>query len=416
MTMYSESQSQFSRRHYPAQQEDIYAEDTERLYESFNDLYEDFDDGRSKTPFVIIGALLAFAIVGGGLAFAYKSGFQSLSGDGIPVVVAATESNKVEPKDPGGMDIPFQGSLIFDRITGTEVEQGATLPQSAEQNAEPLTIGDLAAQVTGGAPTQQIALANTPTSNGETLLSPPPLNSGSNSQAALPKPLLPPGTEVSAVMPAPAEAAPGAPVLSPRKVETFTITPDGKIVSQVVDVPLAPAGSGAAPLGGNTALAVPNLPSVLEPINSTPANEISALVPTPPNNAGQAIAPSLPGGGTSALVPSPQPKPRPTTRDLASVQNPTQTARSEPGLAGKFAVQVASNQRQADSLAIFADLKRRYPDLVGDFRPLIQRADLGARGIFFRLRIGPLASKADANRLCGSLRNAGLPGCIVRSL
>jgi len=415
MTMYSESRSQFSKRHYPAQQEDIYAEDTERLYESFNDLYEDFDDGRSKTPFVIIGALLAIAIVGGGLAFAYKSGFQGIGSDGVPIVVAATETNKVEPKDPGGMEIPFQESMIFDRINGSDVEKDANLPQNTTQNAAPLTIGDLAAQVTGGAPDQQIALGDTPTSNGETLLSPAALTGGGN-QAALPKPLLPPGADAPAALQAPSNAAPGAPALSPRKVETFTITPDGKIVSQVVDAPPAPGET-------TTALAVPNLPSVLEPINPAPANGTAALLPTPPQpqGAGQAIAPSLPGGGTSALVPSPQPKPRPTTRDLAAVQNATQpratqTTSSEPGLAGKFAVQVASNQRQADSLAIFADLKRRYPDLVGNFRPLIQRADLGSRGIFFRLRIGPLASKADANRLCGSLRNAGLPGCIVRSL
>ncbi|VAW17430.1 hypothetical protein MNBD_ALPHA09-467 [hydrothermal vent metagenome] len=420
MTMYSESQSQFSQRHYPAQQEDVYAEDTERLYESFNDLYEDFDDGRSKTPFVIIGALLAIAIVGGGLAFAYKSGFQSTSAGGVPVVVADSEPAKVQPPEPGGMDIPHQGSLIFDRINGSEVEEAAKLPLDAGQtgtgqttpNAPPLTIGDLAAQATDGArPNQPIAMADTPTSVGETLLSPAAPGGNGAGQPALPKPLLPPGAQapVAALAPAPAGQAPGSPVLSPRKVETFTITPDGRIVSQLVDAAPAPAGGG---------LAVPSLPSVLEPTPPPAPANAPTMALAANQGAGQARAPSLPGGGTSALVPSPQPKPRPTTRDLAAVrqaQTPVATT-SQPGLAGKFAVQVASNQRQADSLAIFADLKRRYPDLVGNYQPLIQRADLGSRGIYYRLRIGPLNSKADANRLCGSLRNAGLPGCIVRSL
>lgn len=427
MTMYSDSQNQFPRRHYPAQQEDIYAEDTERLYESFNDLYEDFDDGRSKTPFVIIGALLAIAIVGGGLAFAYKSGVQGFSAGSVPVVVADNEPVKVKPEDPGGMDIPYQGSAIFDKITGTKVEDGSSLNQASGQKTEPLTIGDLAAEVTGGNPNQQIALANSPTSNGETLLSPAAPAGNPNeqavlpSQAGLPKPLLPPGAEQPAATPSPGQGAPGSPVLSPRKVETFTITPDGKIVSQMVEAPPAPAGGAQTPSAGNSALALPSLPSVLEPIAPATANGVSAQNPSLSQDAGQQLAPSLPGGGTASLVPSPQPKPRPTTRDLAAVQKAKQqpaapAVSTEPGLAGKYAVQVASNQRQADSLAIFADLKRRYPDLVGNYRPLIQRADLGSRGIFFRLRIGPLASKADANRLCGSLRNAGLPGCIVRSL
>lgn len=426
MTMYSESQSQFARRHYPAQQEDIYAEDTERLYESFNDLYEDFDDGRSKTPFVIIGALLAIAIVGGGLAFAYKRGFSGTAVDGVPVVVADAEPTKVEPREPGGMEIPHQGSLIFDRINGADVEETATMPpvagaETAGQTpsaSPPLTIGDLASQVTGGgAPSQPIAMADTPTSVDETLLSPAAPRAGGDSQAALPKPLLPPG----AVSPdaVPAAPAPGSPVLSPRKVETFTITPDGRIVSQMVDAAPSPAGGQTPP--GAAALAVPTLPSVLEPVPPPAPANAPAVAAAAPQGGGQAVAPSLPGGGTSALVPSPQPKPRPTTRDLAAVRQAqtapaAATSATEPGLRGKFAVQVASNQRQADSLAIFADLKRRYPDLVGNYRPLIQRADLGSRGIFFRLRIGPLSSKAEANRLCGSLRNAGLPGCIVRSL
>jgi cell division septation protein DedD len=244
----------------------------------------------------------------------------------------------------------------------------------------------------------------------ETLLSP-------GGDAALPKPLLPPG--------AAAPASNGA-VLSPRKVETFTITPDGRIVSQPAETPQTPAG-GETDVAANAPLDVPTLPSVLQPAG-TPETAGPSLRVMPEVNDAAPRTPVLPGGGTASLVPSPQPKPRPTTRDLdalrqAEAQTQAQQPRAEPtpaaaasALDGKFAVQVASNQRQADSLAIFADLQRRYPDLVQGYRPLIQRADLGSRGIFYRLRIGPIESRSEANQLCGSLRNAGLPGCIVRSL
>lgn len=423
MTMYDNGQDQHSRRHYPNQQEDIYAEDTDRLYESFNDLYEDFDDGRSKTPFVIIGALLAIAVVGGGLAFAYKRGFQGTPPSGVPIVTADRSPAKVAPNDPGGLQIPHQDSLIFDRINGEAAEVNSNMPQAGgtqtPSQGAPLTIGDLASQVTTSTGNNQpIAMAGTPTSQGEALLRP-----AGNGQAPLPKPLLPPGAAAPQQAPA---------VLSPRKVETFTITPDGRIVSQTVDAPqqpagretaLMPAGSPlAAPANGN-ALQVPALPSVIEQIG-TPSQPDRQVVDLGASQDIQPSPPALQGGGTSSLAPSPRPKPRPTTRDLAAVQQQPaaqparQTVSSSSGenFKGKFAVQVASNQRQSDSLAIFADLQRRYPDLVKGYRPLIQRADLGSRGIFYRLRIGPVSSKADANRLCSSLRTAGLPGCIVRSL
>ena len=422
MTMYSDGQSpnQYSQRHYPAQQEDMYAEDTERLYDNFNDLYEDFDDGRSKTPFVIIGALLAIGIVGGGLAFAYKRGFQGTATDSVPVIVADSDPAKVEPKDPGGMNIPHQDSLLFDQINGNAVDENTNIQSGGNTGNDvgnpPLTIGDLASQVTdNGASTVPITMGTTPTGQSETLLSP----AGSQT-AALPKPLLPPGVEAPAGNGAAPQAASPA-VLSPRKVETFTITPDGRIVSQTVDVPQQQP-VGAAP----GRLAVPSLPSVLESVDA--GNNVAQQQVQAPTGTPQAQTPSLPGGGEASLAPSPRPKPRPTTRDLAALQQNQQqqqqqparpvatTSANEAAIAGKFAVQVASNQRQADSLAIFADLQRRYPNLVSGYRPLIQRADLGARGIFYRLRIGPLDTKSDATRLCGSLRNAGLPGCIVRGL
>ena len=81
---------------------------------------------------------------------------------------------------------------------------------------------------------------------------------------------------------------------------------------------------------------------------------------------------------------------------------------------GRFVVQIASHRRQADALAEFAGLKRRFPEVIGNYKPSIQRADLGDRGIYYRLRIGPLASKADAARFCESLKTTGKNDCLIR--
>jgi len=126
----------------------------------------------------------------------------------------------------------------------------------------------------------------------------------------------------------------------------------------------------------------------------------------------------------AALPPIPRRKPaRALTAQPvqpASLQPATRPAvpekRVQPAVSGRgrFVVQIASHRRQVDALAEFAGLKRRHPDVIGNYKPSIQRADLGDRGIYYRLRIGPLASKADAANFCESLKTAGKNDCLIR--
>ena len=53
----------------------------------------------------------------------------------------------------------------------------------------------------------------------------------------------------------------------------------------------------------------------------------------------------------------------------------------------------------------------RYASILGPYDPNIVRADLGDRGIYYRVRVGPF-SGADATRLCEDLKAAG-GDCII---
>ncbi len=53
-------------------------------------------------------------------------------------------------------------------------------------------------------------------------------------------------------------------------------------------------------------------------------------------------------------------------------------------------IQVGSKQNQTEALATFADIQQKYPTLVANYRPMVQKADLGAKGVWYRLRIGPI--------------------------
>jgi len=48
---------------------------------------------------------------------------------------------------------------------------------------------------------------------------------------------------------------------------------------------------------------------------------------------------------------------------------------------------------------------RKHSDVVGTMNPVIVEADLGAKGIYQRLRTGPFASTAEAQNMCNTLRS-----------
>lgn len=82
---------------------------------------------------------------------------------------------------------------------------------------------------------------------------------------------------------------------------------------------------------------------------------------------------------------------------------------------GDFVVQISARRTQQDALAAFSGLQQKYGSVLGNYRPLIQRADLGSRGIWYRLRVGPMKSKEDAAKVCADLKSNGMSNCLVAS-
>ena len=81
---------------------------------------------------------------------------------------------------------------------------------------------------------------------------------------------------------------------------------------------------------------------------------------------------------------------------------------------GQYVVQVAARKTQTEALAEFADMQQKYPTLLRNYRPIIERTDLGSKGIWYRLRVGPLEQKTGAASLCEKLKSAGMLSCLVR--
>ncbi|MBN9021037.1 MAG: SPOR domain-containing protein, partial [Rhizobiales bacterium] len=74
--------------------------------------------------------------------------------------------------------------------------------------------------------------------------------------------------------------------------------------------------------------------------------------------------------------------------------------------AGGVLVQVAAQRSEEAASSSYRDLQRRFPSILGAFQPQIVRVDLGEKGVYYRVRVGPFAGN-DATRLCNDLKAAG---------
>jgi len=80
---------------------------------------------------------------------------------------------------------------------------------------------------------------------------------------------------------------------------------------------------------------------------------------------------------------------------------------------GGYLVQVSSQRNEADAQASFRVLQGKFPSVLGSRSPLIKRADLGPKGVYYRAMVGPFGSPEEASHLCGSLKSAG-GQCVVQ--
>ncbi len=370
-----------------AREEDDYEDD----YVDDDDLRADYenDDGfyadepeyeaeaprRSRKALITIGVVLAVVVVGGVAALALK-GRSSVSG-GAPQVIAADQSpTKIAPElkavpDPNAQ----QNKLIYDRA---DPDKGS--PQQLQIPDD--GTADAAAQSNESQASREISRIILP--------------GGPGDQSSTPA--VPGGTDASA--PDTGDDA------GPRKVRTVVVKPDGTIVSSEA------APRGAAPAADSSKTA------------SAPA----AAAPTVVAAAPQADAPA--DGGTqspdaqpapakdSSQLAAPEAAPAPVQIQVAPAPTPA-AAKPQPAPAasapssGGFVVQVSSQRSEAAAVAAYKNLQKKFPSVLGDRAPDVAKADLGAKGVYYRARVGPMATREEAVSFCEQLRAAG-GDCIVQ--
>lgn len=100
---------------------------------------------------------------------------------------------------------------------------------------------------------------------------------------------------------------------------------------------------------------------------------------------------------------------------LSSLLRGTDATTEESGdLPLPYLVQVAAYQRFSKAEDAWAHLSQNHEELFDGLEPYISPVDLGARGFFYRLRLGPFDTHTASVDLCGELKSRG-QDCVVIS-
>jgi hypothetical protein len=320
-----------------------------------------------------VAVVLALAVVGTGAAFAYRAYVGSERNGDPPIIRADTGPNKMLPPTQSG---DASGKLIQDRMTGgterlvSREEQPIDL---RDGKSGPRVIFPPLNQGANPPPTPSVPALNRPVANAGNSMS---AGTGIAANAALAA-----NTSNSPPAGASSSSANGATGGDePRKIRTVSVRGDQ------TDAGGNPA---AKPTATTRSVAPAAAPMRAQPVAAS-ANAPMSI--TPQAGAAPAADARARMASTNAATPI---EPVAVTSD------------------GGYLVQVSSQRNEADAQASFKSLQGKFPTVLGSREPMIKRADLGEKGVYYRAMVGPFGTPNEANQFCGSLKTAG-GQCVVQ--
>ncbi len=286
----------------------------------------------------------------------------------ILLVRAVPGPVKVRPENPGGLRFPGRDKLVYGLIEGKN--------------------------------------GNQEVARGPERLLPPP-------EQPLPKP----GAETAAKTEfGPQAGAPARPekVLPKAKLARKKPTPKTKPVAKVPTVkdvaaakrPVPPPPPAAPPKATSPRLSLAKRKPQKEEAKPPAPAKKAATVKTAPT-----VKPKTPVSTPTSTAAPPALTSAPAPPKTARA---TQTADRKPIPRGRaYLVQLAAARSREGAEGEWNRLRARNLDLLGDLRLTVTKADLGPeKGVFYRLRAGPLADEPSASRLCSRLSTRQV-GCLI---
>lgn len=375
------------------------------------DGYDD-EAARPRRGLMIAASIAGLLLIGGGGVYAWSSFTGGSAGSGEPrVILADKEPVKIVPEERGGKTVPNQDKAVYDRVAGdtANTPQQEQLVTSTEE------------------PVDVVQRTLTP----ETLPFDGPEDGIETANAADDENRLLPGVDE----PETAAAEAGAkPVVSPRKVKTMIVKPDGTLVARedtVAEPATETAGLDAkatATTGGASANATVNADVSLrteQTAEGQPRSALAEVADTEVEDAApvRTVKTTTIGAtstGDNAPVPETRPIDQPVTVVGTVTENGnvsgTQTASAEQTQVaavapGSYVIQIASLPSEAEAQKSYNTLSSKFSSVIGGRGVDIKKAEIAGKGTYFRVRI-PAGSREEANSLCNRYKSAG-GSCLV---
>ncbi len=204
--------------------------------------------------------------------------------------------------------------------------------------------------------------------------------------------------------PLPQTMTPAAPVEAPQQVaKAEPVKPEPvKIEPAKVEPKPVPVAKVAAP---PAAKPVP-VAKVTPPPVAKPAPQIAAAAPAPATVKSEPIGPA---SAAPRALPTPATKLEATPAPKVATLPPI-AATPKPAASGSAVLQIGAYKSQADADAAWKTYAARHAALLAGYGPDVARADLGDKGVWYRLRVTGFASKDVASAVCDRLKADG-GGC-----
>lgn len=358
------AQGQWGVDHYDEVQLDpnlgagAYQNGEQAQHASFDQSYAEddaqYEDEPRRGSWKKVAMLMACTVVvGGALTFAYSSIMGSGSGEPTPVVKGASGPSKVKPSEPGGKQFAHADSKVMGRLAEGGAEEA---DKSGVRKVPVVTVGrDGSIQAPSPTPPQEETRA---------VVAVPGLTVIDGLGGGAPSPNRP----VAPKQQAQQQASPPVQMVTTTEANPVVVVPPKK--------------------------------------QKTPSNLVGNAAPSETGTVRQAKA-------DAAEIPPVAP---PKKQKVAAVDTAPVATGPKPTGAGYVAVLAsvpASGSSRIDALKQFADMQQKYGVILQNKTPDIREANLGEKGTYHRLLVGPPGSRDSANSVCTQLKAEGYSGCWV---
>lgn len=156
---------------------------------------------------------------------------------------------------------------------------------------------------------------------------------------------------------------------------------------------------------------LPKVPTAAQVAKTKPP-EPAPIAPPGPTQTSPPAAEAKPAASAPAKEASPEPSPTPVA-GKAPTSEPAIEPTANAAISKGYLIQLAAVRQPEHARKEWERLQRTHPDLLGDLQLSVVKADLGPqKGIYYRLRAGPLPDEATARKRCAGLSQQKV-GCLV---